>query len=213
MKIQTMDSQAWWIALADEIRPTEGLDGSAFFSEIARTFEFSEAPKAAAQSGGFEFNRGFFRRDGMVTPVSQITMYNDGININLQGKTSVAEEVLQMILGLGFTSGIREPTTPPLHYYISTIIVDFERSLDSIIPKSFLDRVSAASYRKDSHFLSIAFSADKTELMGPLSKVNPPSFNIGRRIDVPYGMNRYFSQASTTTEAHIDLLENLERGF
>jgi hypothetical protein len=38
MKIQTMDSQSWWIALSDEIRPTEGLDSAAFFSEMARIF-------------------------------------------------------------------------------------------------------------------------------------------------------------------------------
>jgi hypothetical protein len=211
MKIQTLDSQAWWIALADEIRPTEGFDSSAFFSEIVRMFEFSEVPKAAAQSGGFEFNRGFFRRDGKVTQIAQIVMYNDGININVQGDTSGAEEILQAILKLCFASGFREPVTQPLHYYISTIVVDFEKSLDSLIPKSFLEKVSDAGMWGKSHFLSIAFNSDKTERKGPLTGVNPASFSIGRRIDAPYAMNRYFSQANTTTEKHLGLLEDLKR--
>jgi hypothetical protein len=210
MKIQTIDSQAWWIALADEIRPAEGLDGPVFFSEVARIFEFSEVPKAAAQGGGFEFNRGCFRRDGKVTPISQIALYNDGININVQGPTSGAEEILQMVIELGISLGIREPITRPLHYFISTIVVDFEKSLDALFPKSLLEKVSEAGIWENSHFLSIAFSPDKSERKGPLTGVNPPSFSIGRRVDVPYGMNRYFSQASTTTEKHIGLLEHLE---
>jgi hypothetical protein len=115
-----------------------------------------------------------------------------------------------MVLEVGRSLGIREPSTPPLHYYLSTITVDFEKSLDGLIPKPFLEKISDAAMWGDSHFLSIAFSPDKTERKGPLTSVNPNSFNIGRRVDTPYAMNRYFSQASTTTEKHIELLEQLE---
>jgi hypothetical protein len=209
MKIQTIDSQAWWIALADEIRPTEGWDSAAFFSEIKRTFEFPEGQKAG-QGGGVEFNEGVLRRDTRLTSIPQIALYNDGINVSVRGTTSQSEEILQMILELGRSLGIREPTTRPLHYYVSTIVVDFDKSLDALIPKSFLKKISDAGIWENSHFLSIAFNSDKTERRGPLTAVNPTSFSIGRRIEAPYEMNRYFSQASTTTEKHTELLEGLE---
>ncbi|EAQ35988.1 hypothetical protein NB311A_01410 [Nitrobacter sp. Nb-311A] len=210
MKIQTIDSQAWWISLADELRPTEGWDGPSFITTIAKAFEFSDLPKQVADGGGFDFINGFYRDGGQVNSIPKLVLYNDGINVNVQGRTSVAEAVLQRTLEIAFSFGIRPPTTTPLHHYLSTIVVDLDKSLDNIVPKSFLDMISASSAKGNAQFLSIAFNPDKTKGLGPMPGVTPNSFSIGRRVDVPYDQNRYFSQASMTTEKHIEIIEHLQ---
>jgi hypothetical protein len=210
MKVQTIDSQVWWIAHADEIRPVEGLDTATFFTEIAKALEFKDPPKPGQNNVGAEFLNGFLRRDKEVISVPKLVIYNDGINVVVQGRSSGAEKALQIVLELAFSLGVRKPTTTPAHHYLSTIVVDFEKSLDLLVPQAFLKKISASAFRENAQFLSIAFNADKTEVTGPFPALNPTSFSIGRRLEVPYDLNRYFSQAAMTTEAHLSLLEDLE---
>jgi hypothetical protein len=212
MKIQTIDAQAWWIALADEIRPSEGFDLAETCAAIARAFNFSVAPTAPAKPGaGLDFESGSFRNGESLILISKITVFNDGVAVYVPTNTANAETVLQKLLSILFAAGVRQPSTQPLHYYLSTIVSDFERSLDRLIPASLLTMVSEAiPVEADAHFLSIAINADKHDLRGRLSGINPTSFNIGRRLEMPYETNRYFSQANATTEKHIELLEHLE---
>jgi hypothetical protein len=211
MNIQTIDAQVWWIASADEIRPTEGWDPRQFLSAVAGALEFQDPPKALPDGAGTELIGGMYRNADIVCQITKVTLYNDGINVVVQGRTEVAEAVLRIILELAYDFGVRPPSSEPLQYFMSTIVADLSASLDDLFPKSILEKISAVTARNDAHFLSVGFAPDKTLGFKPMPGVTPTAFSIGRRLDVPFEQNRYFSQASSTTAAHVDLIAEFER--
>lgn len=214
MNIQTMSAQAWWIALADEVRPADGLDVAATFSAIKEKFGFAAIPTAAAQPGGgqLEFLNGALRTSTPPIIINKIGVYSDGLNTDVPSNTENAEIVLETTLEIFYSFGLRKPVTPPLHYYLSTIVVDFEHSLDNLIPARLLKKIGEALPVEGSpQFAGININVDKTTLRGRLGPINPSVFNISRRLDVPYAQNRYFSQANMTTHEHVDVLAEFEQ--
>lgn len=211
MKIHTIDSQVWWIALADEIRPTEGWDARAFLATIMQAFEFSEPPKLLSEGSGTELKGGIYKTAEAVVQITQLSLYNDGISVSVGGRTDVAEAILHSVLETAREAGVRAPISEPLQYCISTVVADLGASLDNLLPQSLVAKISAATTRNDAHFLSLALSPDRTRGFKPIPNVNPTSFSIGRRIDVAFDLNRYFSQASATTAAHLDIISEFER--
>jgi hypothetical protein len=213
MKVQTISAQAWWIALADEIRPVNGLDVAAVFAAIKERFEFAAIPTAPAQQGGgLDFVNGALRATPEPVIINKISIYTDGLNVEVPTTTERAEIVLQEALNVFFSFGVRRPETSPLHYYLSTIVVDFEHSLDNLIPARLLKKVEASiDVEAKTHFAGLNINADKTTLGRRLGPINPTFFNIHRRVDVPYDQNRYFSQANMGTPEHLDALAEFEQ--
>jgi hypothetical protein len=213
MKIQTIDTQLWWIALPDETRPSGGLDVAAFFAAIKDKFAFSRGPILPAKpgAGAVEFAEGALRLGPAPIIISKIDVYNDGINIAVHGSNENADFVLDVMKNIFHSFGLRLPITQPLQYYLSVIVADFDVSLDNLFPASFLEKISKViPVEANAQFLTLGFNADKSTVPGRIAGVNPTAFSIGRRIEVPYSLNRYFSQANATTADHIGLLEELE---
>jgi len=127
--------------LPDEIRPIRGIDGPKLTSGIQSIFNFP-APPSEMKGGGVEFLNGRLLSDVREILIAKIALFNDGINIHVPTETEDAEVVLQHTLSFLFELGIRRPTTPPLHFFQSTIIADFECSLESIIPRALLKKKS-----------------------------------------------------------------------
>jgi hypothetical protein len=213
MNIQTTDAQAWWIALADEVRPREGLDLSILLSAVKNTFNFTAIPTGPKQQGGgLEFDNGALHEGSTSIVIRNIALYNDGVSVSVPSNTDNAEIVLQKLLALLYSRGFRRPTTPPLHYYLSHIIADFEHSLDGLIPTALLQKIEKAiGVQGRAQFSGISINYDKTKLPVRLGPLNPTVFNIQRRIDVPYEQNRYFCQANMTTANHTELLTEFEK--
>jgi len=213
MNIQTTEAQVWWIAIADEIRPREGVPLARWAQALQKKFKFVQLPTGLPQPGqGFDFRTGTLEAGETLINISLLSVYSDGISVQVPANTRNAETVLQEVLGLFFSLGMREPTTPPLHYYASTIVADFEKSLNSLIPQSTLEHVAAAMpVQGNAEFNALHINFDQTTLPGRMAPINPSHFRIERRISVPYDQNRYFCQANTTTEKHIELLEQIER--
>ncbi len=63
----------------------------------------------------------------------------------------------------------------------------------------------------DAQLYTFRLNFDPSRIPGRLGPINPTNFLIERRVGVPYERNRYFSQANTTTEKHLELLEQIER--
>ena len=213
MRIQTTEAQAWWIALADEIRPRDGLDVPGAMNAIKEAFKFPVAPTGPVkQGGGFEFTNGSLQDGATSIIILQVVVFNDGLQINVPSNSTNAEKVLQKTLEIFHSFGVRKPTTPPMHYYLSAIVADFEHSLDSLMPSPLLAKISAAlPFEGRAQVSGININIDKTTIPGRAGPINPTIFNIFRRIDVPYALNRYFSQANMTTEDHIALLGEVEK--
>jgi hypothetical protein len=213
MKVQTITAQAWWIAIADEVRPVGGLDVTAVFAAIKERFEFAAIPTAPTQQGGgLDFVNGALRATPEPVLINKIGIYTDGVNVEVPTTTERAETALQEVLSVFFSFGLRRPETPPLHYYLSTIVVDLEYSLDNLIPAKLLKKVEVSiGVDAKTHFSGININADKTTLSGRLGPINPTFFNVHRRVDVPYDQNRYFSQAHMETTEHLDILAEFEQ--
>jgi hypothetical protein len=211
MIVQTTDAQAWWISIQDEIRPVRGLDTTAALAEVKAAFNFPAGP-LFKEGSGTEFTNGLFRDARTSIVITKIALYSDGISTHVPSDTRNSEIVLQAALKIFQSFGVREPVTPPLHYYLSTIVADFETSLDAIFPISLLKKIGAAyPVEGDAQFSSVAINIDKTKIAGRVGPLNPTTFTISRRLDIPYEQNRYFSQANATTEKHLELLEEVER--
>lgn len=208
MNILTIDAQVWWIAYSDEIRPVEGFDFIAAMNAIKNTFDFPAlATGPARPGGGAEFDNGAYRIVKPPIIITKLTVFGDGLNVNVASNTKNAEIILEKTLEIFYSFGIRRPTTPPLHYYLSTIIADFEHSLDNLVSNTLLARIARAlPVTAPAHFAGISINMDKTVLPPRLGAINPTLFSIYRREGVPYDQNRYFSQANMATDQHIELL-------
>lgn len=212
MKIQNTESQVWWIALPDEIRPVRGLDGSTLAARIQSLFGFP-TPATEIKGGGIEFLNGRLADfDGDIL-ISKLAAFNDGLNINVPTNTSDAKKVLEASLASLFELGVRRPISGALQFYQSTIIADFEAPLENIFPKSLLKKVSAAMpIAGESSLLSIGTNFDATVITDPRWRgINPTVFRIDRRASMPYDLNRYFCLANMESDAHIEILLEMEK--
>jgi hypothetical protein len=212
MKIQSTDAQAWWIALPDEIRPARGIDGPKLASGIQSIFEFP-APPSEMKGGGVEFLNGRLRYNDREILIAKIVIFNDGINVHVPSDTEDAEVALQHALSFFFELGVRRPTTHPLHFFQSTIVADFECSLESIIPRALLKKISKGMpIEGTSHLFNIGTNFDPEEIRdGRWRGINPTVFRIERRTTIPYEVNRYFCLANLKSSDHIEAINDFEQ--
>ena len=211
MKIQSTDAQAWWIALADEIRPVRGVDGPKLAAGLQSIFNFPSPPSET--KGGIELLNGRFVGGDREILITKLAVFNDGINIQVPTDTDDAEIILQKALAFAFDLGVRHPTSGPLHFYQSTIVADFEHSLESIFPDALLRKISKAMpIRGESRLLSIAANFDAAMIAdGRWRGINPTLFRVDRRVSVPYDVNRYFCVANMKSSDHIEILNDFEK--
>jgi hypothetical protein len=212
MNIQTTEAQAWWIALADEIRPIRGLDHRDIISGLQSIFNFAATP-TEIKGGGVEFPNGRLSDGGNNIVITKLAVFNDGINIHVPSDTDDAEKILQTVLKFIFEIGIRNPTSEVLHFYQSTIVADFEVSLESLLPQTLLNKISnALPIAGTSHLHNIGTNFDGTAISSPRWRgINPTVFRIDRRASAAYELNRYFCLANMKTADHIAILNDFEK--
>lgn len=211
MKIQSTEGHAWWIALADEIRPVRGIDSREIASGLQSIFQFQSPP--AEKGGGIEFLNGRFTEGGRTTLITKIAVFNDGINVQVPTDTDEAEIALQAALSFVFSIGVRPPVSGPLHFYQSIVIADFEVPLENILPASLLRKLSKAMpIEGDSQLLNIVTNFDATIIPDARWRgINPSLFRIDRRVSMPYALNRYFCSANMKTSQHVEILTDFEK--
>jgi len=210
MKIQNTDAQVWWIAIADEIRPVRGIDGPKLAAGVQSMFNFP-SPPSDIKGGGIEFLNGQLA-DGDIL-ITKLALFTDGINIQVPTNTNDAETILQKTLTFLFDFGIRRPSSEALHFYQSIIIVDFECSLESILPSSLLRKISEVMpIAGEANLFNIATNFDAAKITsGRWRGINPTVFRIDRRATAPYDLNRYFCLANMKSSDHIEILKDFEK--
>lgn len=211
MRVQTIQSQVWWIALYDEIRPIKVLSPTAFLEEIQNAFSFRSIPTEFKIGQGLEYQNGVFHGPDGPVVIDKLATYNDGINIALSSDTDDADRVLEKTLEIAFSIGLRQPITAPAHSYVSSIVVDFDCSIDNFFPPAFYEELAEMAPKNGpTHALSFGFQFDPLQIeRRPLAPGNP-GFRIERRESFPYDANRYFSTANMPTGKHLKLLEHFE---
>jgi hypothetical protein len=211
VKIQTIHSQIWWVALFDEIRPIKVRPPGALLEAIQSAFSFRVVPTEFKPGQGIEYHQGVFHAPEGPIAIEKLATFNDGLNIAVPSSTNDADRVLEKTLEIAFSLGIREPITPPAHTYVSSIVVDFDCSIDNFLPSFLYEELAKLAPKNGAaHALSFGFQFDPLLLeRRPLAPGNP-GFRIERREGFPYEANRYFSIANMPTTTHLSLLEQFE---
>lgn len=210
MKILTVDSEFWWIPLADEIRPERGINVRNMIDSVLQKFRFPNHPTAtpAPNEGGLVFERGSF---GDIN-IARMTVYSDGISVAVPSPTSDAETVIKEAIDFFYSLGVRPPTTAPIYYPVSRIVVDFDASIDELLrPIGIFEEIEKRLVVPTTpHLLNFLINADASLMPKRIGGINPSAFRIERRNDIPYEANRYFCMANMATVDHLDVLKHVE---
>lgn len=211
MKVQTVQSQVWWVALYDEIRPLKVPPAQAFHEAIQGAFSFRVVPTEFKPGQGVEYHQGVFHGTEGPIAIDKLVTFNDGLNIAVPSSTDDADRVLEKILEIAFSLGIREPVTRPSHSYVSFVVADFDCSIDNFFPVSLYEELAEVAPKNGAaHAVSFGFQFDPLLVeRRPLAPANP-GFRIERRESFPYEANRYFSTANMATSKHLTFLEHFE---
>src|SRR5262249_30395261 len=161
-----------------------------------QAFSFLVVPTEFKPGQGIELHQGvLFGSEGPIA-IDKIAAFNDGLNIVVPSTTNDADRVLEKTLETIFALGVREPITPPSHTYVSSIVADFDCSIDNFFPASLCEELAEmATKNGPAHALSFGFQFDPLRVeRRPLAAGNP-GFRIERKEGFPYDGNRYFSVA------------------
>lgn len=212
MNVQTIESQVWWVASHDEIRPLKVPPAGAFVDALKNAFLFQIVPTETKLGQGVEFQKGvLFGGEGPIA-INKFVAYNDGLNIAVPSNTDDADRVLEAALQTYYSLGVRQPITPPSHTYVSFIVADLDCSIDNFFPPSlFAQFAGMAPDNGAAHILGFGVQFDPMQIpRRPLGAGQNPGFRIERREGMPYDANRYYSVANLSTRQHLTLLEHFE---
>jgi hypothetical protein len=215
MKPVTMGADVWWLARPDDIRPVKGLSIHDIVTAIQGKFGFAAFPTALpAKDQGLTFREGVFRDKGKLIPIKVFDLFNDGIHIAVDSSTDDADIVFSELRRIFVELGGKEVNTVLLHYHVSTIVCDFDESINWLI-SDFLHLTSVISSHLEIDakvgVTGINFAADPSTLPTRIGKINPTHFSLEPRTDYKFEEKRYYSVANMTTSKHIELLTYLDR--
>lgn len=209
-----IDSKVWWIAKPEEIRAPAGTPIVDAVKVLVERFQFAQGPQTIpGPSEGYKFHEGKITRNDRPIAIKELTIYNDGMSVEIYSSTDDARAAIEEFLSLGRQTGMRAPVTPPLWLYQSFITFELSESVDGLV-KDF-DFWSTATNKAIGvpgfHQLKvIEFAIDPKSLPEKISPFGATSFRIERKTSVDYSTNRYFSLANTSTENHLHLIGQLE---
>jgi hypothetical protein len=213
--ISTEHGQVFQQLVPGEVRPPSGLYIPDLLQGIQQRYGFLTAPNPQdAIKEGAKFEQGRMIYDNRTIEIRQMGIYADGMLI-ITWNTDDANVILEDLISWGKTSlGFRAPVTVKPKKYISSLVTEFDVSLDNALMafQQLKDQFSEIiqttfGFPEKAAVSRIAFGVDPTTL----PHLTSFEFIIERRASVSYSQNRYFSSTTLETESHLQLLQNLER--
>lgn len=212
MKIVSIISgKATWLFETAELNP-RGLDLHPIYVAVRNKYAFS-TPKTREEiddpKDGVKFLNGSFKVDGADSFSVNLAIYNDGLVAETRASSGHSEAFLTDVVtfakkqhGLYF-----EPTMIRQRRFGSKVVFESESGLHKL--SDLMSGVNATLKAEtgrgfEASGLTLAF--DPTE---PNDALSP--FLIERRANLPLSANRFYSSAPVSTEAHIAILEQVEK--
>lgn len=195
-----------------DVSPRTGLFFPDITKELVQRFNFQRYPKTLDEwqdPKGSQFGVG---KLGDVT-VDALILFNNGIQLDTHAGTKESKAIIEDTLEwakdrLGFTYA---PGAIKQWAYVSSLTFLTAVPILSTPP---LDNLAQGTSRALSEIMGepiVYQTYNQTVAHDPLSiKYGRASFYIQRRLDVPFGDNKYFSEAPLPTEVHWDLLTRFE---
>jgi hypothetical protein len=215
MRLQIADGGVWWISKVEEVRAPHGMPLHRVIDEVRSAFRFMSVSDSVPKEGeALLFREGSIETDDQEITIKLMELYTNGVHIVTPGNTDFADIILERTITLFVKMGMRFPDSPPIYFHTSEVIFDLDKSLDSII--AHYSAISSLISKNIPHAdaiqcAALAFGSDPKLLTPEMAAVNPTIFRIERRTGEDYDDNRYFSFANTSTEKHLEILQELER--
>jgi hypothetical protein len=155
-----------------------------------------------------EFGKGVFTlSDGQQIEIQKLTLYNDGLVVDTRHSTEAGDSFLADLIAFS-VGGFRlssDPVTKAGKRYLSDVEVGTNSILDVLNDrgKQFMRLVIDAT-KLDFHEFGMRIGTD------PAAHGTAVMFAFERKAGVPFGQNRYWSQAPLSTKDHLGLLDKLE---
>lgn len=198
----------------NDLNPT----GKIFFPYLvpllAERYSFQTVPSKPEdfdESKGVSFTNGYFQGQS----IDNLTVYNDGIKIDLRSSTEEGQNTIKEMLGwLSGEVGIKfSPRMLNRWAFVSQITFHSELNLDLLNPAltKLSQRLSSMIKERigtERIFRPAGISLNFERLEG---KINMSSFSIERREQTRHSENKYFSAAPLETAQHLQLLEEFEK--
>ena len=202
----------------EEVRPERGVPLLDLVTGIRERYRFIKIPDLTKTTQdlnreGLAFESGSFSCDGETVAVRELTIYNDGVSISCYN-TKYADAFLEDILHwAGETFSIKKLSQEPKRIYRSTVIVDFNISMNNSA-RNFMaiSRLIQEAYNQyTGHDIPVSlnridFRMDDTKVPG----IPPVGFVLERRVGVAHEIERYISEVPLPSDAHIEYLQSLE---
>jgi hypothetical protein len=164
MKIISIDSgRTTWLFPAEEFMPIPGGDGKAIIQKITDRYSFSHPPlnptREEIDKNGLKFMSGQFPFEGEKANIGEFAVYNDGLvavaNTTESGTAFLEELFTYLIKEFQF----RQPVSPIKKVNVSTVIVEFDEALNSMLAdqEAIMDIVAV-------HLNAPLNTSDKVEL-------------------------------------------------
>jgi hypothetical protein len=214
MQVLTVNSKLWWLVKADEVRAAAGLPAVNAIKKLVEVFEFAQAPTSLpGPNDGYHFQEGRFVVKDQSIAIKELVVFGDGLSIEIYSDTETNLAVLEKMLEIAATLGLRKPITPPLVILQSMIVVELPAAINKLA--AHYNDLSATLNKEigiegQQQLRVIEFSIDPDALPKRLTKFNPTVFRLERRANEEYDTNRFFSFANTHTENHLHILEKVE---
>jgi hypothetical protein len=213
--ISTEHGQVLLKFIAEEVRPSSGLYLPDILRGIEERYAFVIPPNLQdVLKEGAKFNQGRLIAEGRTIDIKTLGLFSDGVLV-LTWNTDDATIVLEDMMSWATEHfGFRQPLTPEPRQFVSSVVVEFDGSLDSAL-EAFQELMHAFSITlRASYGWSVEIEASRIALACDPTKLPPSAIaalTIERRAGVPFSQNRYFSSAPLPTGAHLELLDGFER--
>jgi hypothetical protein len=209
-----LKAQSVWLFDTHDINPR----GKNFLPEmlewLKERYNFQVAPasvKELDETKGLAFKRGSFSLGGE-SLVVEITLYNDGVIANTFSSTSATDLFLKDIFAesaIEFDLGPVVDEIVRVKSYLSELTVRMKSVFPKVHPKlaaiaSRLSSMQGASFEPG----GISFWTDTST-----TALKPSAFSIERKLNAPFGENRFYSKAPIQTDQHLSLLQEFENAF
>lgn len=194
-----------------------GLDFQGVFERLDEKYRFAKAPRNVLDLNEqkiLAFQYGSFLNSGKIEVTVSLEIYNNGIAAETSSNTSDSTEFLKEVANWITTEyGFVIPPEKSLGKgYMSQVGVELDGSLSasnskfSAISQLLSSRVKTLDGKpRQFEIASLGFW---TEDIGKVEA--PAAFRLERKWGTPFSSTHYFSQAPLETQAHIDILAELE---
>ncbi len=220
MKIISFDSARVTLLFPlEEAAPLGGADGSVIIKALTAKYNFLRppnwpAPREDLEKNGMKFETGRFDFEGSPVNILTLAVYSDGVVVDANTTERASAFLDEVITWLRSDFGFRDFITQPKRYFLSQLVVEFEKPMSRLVVEyekiaQAIDSKLAPIYNTPAGLVKFArldFEINRAGLQAGL-----PRFFIERRSGASLSQERYYCNAPMPTASHIEVLEEIER--